>query len=86
MSKCEHIIGIMGDLPVTDSDDYMGLRSALSYESRSQISLSLVNMLKGKPLTPREIADARRGYLLRFNYCPKCGEKLNWKQLIDKHT
>ena len=39
-------------------------------------------LLKGKVLTPKEIVDNRRGYLSRFNFCPHCGEKLNWKEIL----
>lgn len=40
-------------------------------------------LMKGKCLTPREIADGRKGYLQRHNYCPKCGIKLNWNELLN---
>jgi hypothetical protein len=37
-----------------------------------------------KPLTTiKEIVDNRRGYLLRFKYCPYCGQKLEWKKIIN---
>ena len=40
------------------------------------------NMLKGEPLSQKEITDNRRGYLSRFKFCPYCGEKINWKQVL----
>ena len=40
------------------------------------------NILKGEPLSPKEITDNRRGYLSRFKFCPYCGEKINWKQVL----
>ena len=40
------------------------------------------NMLKGEPLSLKEITDNRRGYLSRFKFCPYCGEKINWKQVL----
>jgi hypothetical protein len=39
-------------------------------------------ILNGKPLTPKEIVDNRRGNLSRFNFCPHCGEKLKWKEIL----
>ena len=35
-----------------------------------------------KCLTPKEMADNRRGYLHRFIFCPYCGEKINWKEIL----
>jgi hypothetical protein len=32
-------------------------------------------------LTKKQVLDSRRGYISKFNYCPDCGVKLNWKQI-----
>jgi len=36
-----------------------------------------------EPLTIKQILDNRRGYLQRFNYCPDCGKKIDWKFLME---
>ena len=40
-------------------------------------------LLNGEPLNKKQIVDGRKGYLRRFNYCPNCGEKLNWKKILE---
>jgi len=37
---------------------------------------------QSKPLTIKQYIDGRRGYLSRFTYCPYCGEKINWGNII----
>jgi hypothetical protein len=34
-----------------------------------------------KPMTVMKYLDQRRGYTTLFNFCPTCGEKINWKQI-----
>ncbi len=61
-------------------------KSTLSFEVQRIANLMPVyeqhGILNGKPLTPKEIVDNRRGYLSRFNFCPDCGEKLKWKEIL----
>lgn len=35
-------------------------------------------------LTPKEILDSKKGYISKFNFCPECGEKINWKEISNK--
>ena len=84
--KCEHLIGRMGYFDVFDATAHNGLREMLKNTSDTQATLSNMSLVKGSVLSPREIADNRRGYLQRFNYCPYCGGELNWKHLIDEAT
>ncbi len=61
-------------------------KSTLSFEVQRIANLMPVyeqyGILNGKSLTPKEIVDNRRGYLSRFNFCPDCGEMLNWKEIL----
>lgn len=78
ISSCDCLIGFISGDKVS--------KSTIEYEVKSISNMMLkykeYNMLKGEPLTPKQIVDNRRGYLSRFAYCPYCGEKLNWKQLL----
>lgn len=62
-------------------------KSTLEYEVKQIERLQPVykahGLLKGEPLNKKQIVDNRRGYLGRFNYCPNCGEKLNWKKILE---
>jgi hypothetical protein len=86
MTKCEHLIGRMGDEYVYDTIAHDGLGEMLKHQSNLLVSLKHWVVGKGEVLTPRQIADKRRGYLYRYNYCPFCGGELNWKYLIDEAT
>ena len=78
ISSCDCLIGFISGEKVS--------KSTIDYEVKSISNMmpkyKEYNMLKGEPLTPKQIVDNRRGYLSRFAYCPYCGEKLNWKQLL----
>ena len=64
-------------------------KSTLEYEVKQIERLQPVykthGLLKGEPLNKKQIVDNRRGYLGRFNYCPNCGEKLNWKKILENY-
>jgi len=78
ISSCDCLIGFISGDKVS--------KSTIEYEVKSISNMmpkyKEYNMLKGEPLTPKQIVDNRRGYLSRFAYCPYCGEKLNWKRLL----
>ena len=40
------------------------------------------NYHRSVALTAKQVCDNRRGYLSRFNYCPYCGEEIDWKYII----
>jgi hypothetical protein len=82
MSDCDCIIGEQNDHKLKISD----YKIYLLQSSQIQKSLFDWGMLKHKPLSPRELADNRRGYVHRYNYCPYCGKKHNWKQLLKDVT
>lgn len=62
-------------------------KSTLEYEVEQIEKLQPVfksyGLLKGEPDNKKQIVDGRKGYLRRFNYCPNCGEKLNWKKILE---
>lgn len=78
ISSCDCLIGFISGEKVS--------KSTIDYEVKSISNMmpkyKEYNMMKGEPLTPKQIVDNRRGYLSRFAYCPYCGEKLNWNQLL----
>lgn len=44
--------------------------------------VELYNSIKdsiNKELKPEHLTDGRKGYIRKFNYCPKCGDRINWK-------
>jgi hypothetical protein len=64
-------------------------KSTLEYEveriEKIQPVFKSYGLLNGEPLNKKQIVDGRKGYLRRFNYCPKCGEKLNWKKILENY-
>jgi hypothetical protein len=78
ISSCDCLVGFISGEKVN--------KSTIDYEVTSIFNMmpkyQKYGMLKGKPLTKKEIVDNRRGYLSRFVYCPYCGEKVNWKQVL----
>ena len=78
ISSCDCLIGFLSGERVSKSDiDYEVKRI-----SDIQPKFKEYGLLNGEPLSPKQIVDNRRGYLSRFAYCPYCGEKINWKQVL----
>ena len=81
ISSCDCLVGVISGETVS--------KSTIDYEVTSIFNMmpqyQEYGMLKGKPLTKKEIVDNRRGYLSRFTYCPYCGKKVNWKQVLSNY-
>lgn len=60
--------------------------STLRYEVNrvveSQTTFRKYRMLLKEPASAYKIIDGRQGYLSRFQYCPYCGTKINWKEIL----
>jgi translation initiation factor 2 beta subunit (eIF-2beta)/eIF-5 len=78
MSDCFCIIGTYErDIPLRLSE-YVEIINDMAKVQRNFAEMGL---LRSQPLTSKEISDNRRGYIHRYNYCPYCGVKHDWKQL-----
>lgn len=79
ISSCDCFVGFLSGERVSKSNiDY-----EVKFISDMQPKLKEYGLLNGEPLSPKQIVDNRRGYLSRFVYCPYCGEKINWKQVLN---
>ena len=76
--SCDCLIGFLSGDKINKSTIDFEVQSI----SKMMPKYKEYNMLKGEPLCPKEITDNRRGYLSRFKFCPYCGEKINWKQVL----
>jgi hypothetical protein len=78
IGSCDCFVGFLSGEKVN--------KSTIDYEveriENIQPTLKKYGLLNGEPLSPKQIVDNRRGYLSRFAYCPYCGEKINWKQVL----
>jgi len=78
MSDCDCIIGTYEHRETLRMSEYVEI---LNHLSKVQAHFHEMGIRNHKPLSAVEIADNRRGYVHRFNYCPYCGVKHDWKQL-----
>ena len=78
ISSCNCFVGFVCGEKVNKSTIEFEVKSI----SKMQPEYKKYGMLKGEPQTPKQIVDNRRGYLSRFVYCPYCGTKINWKQVL----
>ena len=78
ISSCDCLVGFLSGEKVN--------KSTIDYEVERIVNIQPAfkkyGLLKGEPQTKSQIVDGRKGYLSRFVYCPYCGEKLNWKQVL----
>lgn len=81
-NDCDCLLGFISDDKIFKSNlDY-----ELERTSNIQSNFYDMGLLKRKPLQPKEILDNRRGYISRFTFCPYCGEKINWKKIINSYN
>ncbi len=78
LSSCDCFLGFLCGERVEKSTIEFEVKTI----SKRQSEYKIYGVLKGEKQTPKQIVDNRRGYLSRFIYCPYCGTKINWKQVI----
>lgn len=82
MSTCDHLLGELCGDKVTASILSIMLDDIIAHQKR----MAEYKLLRGEIQTKNNLLDGRKGYLSRFNFCPHCGTKLNWKSIIDGAT
>jgi hypothetical protein len=45
---------------------------------------NIEDWMKRKILNPLDYLDNRKNIIHKFEYCPYCGEKINWKEIKSK--
>ena len=78
LSSCDCFVEFLSGEKVTKSTIGYGVEKIVNI----QPTFKKYGLLKGEPQTKSQIVDGRKGYLSRFVYCPYCGEKVNWKQVL----
>ena len=81
---CDHTVGYLHDW-VCQSELKAKLDSeAYGWSSHSKTMNSLTRnneRLLREDYKPKEFLDRRKNYMTMFNYCPYCGEKIDWKEI-----
>lgn len=84
----EHIIGLLYHSDYTELVTLTGLEQHVEDQKEFNRSLRADPLLRdqkclyAKEYTLRQYADGRRGTdLTRFNFCPECGAKIDWKAI-----
>ncbi len=80
MKDCDCFIGFLSGEKINK----LNIHHIAEGISDSQSNLKQYGLIKGDVLTPKQIVDNRRGYLSRFAFCPYCGEKIDWKEILNK--
>ena len=75
---CDCFIGFLNREEVRKSQ----LKQMVNDIVKLQSKLKEYGILKGEPNTAKQIVDGRKGYLSRFSYCPYCGNKIDWKNIL----
>lgn len=78
-NSCDCFIGFLSGEEVRKSK----LKRMVNDIVKLQPELKKYGLLKGEPLTAKQLVDGRKGYLSRFSYCPYCGNKIDWKTVLD---
>jgi len=78
MKSCNHLLGSLCNEDVYFDDIFDKVKELIE----SQKIFAKYSFMNGNPDSPKQIVDGRKGYLSRFNYCPHCGEKIDWKGIL----
>lgn len=79
MKNCDCFIGFLSNEDVKKSN----IKRIVDEVVRLQPALKKYGLLNGEPNSAKQLVDGRKGYLGRFSYCPYCGEKINWKEILE---
>ena len=80
MDKCNCFLGHFNGDPIYKNN----IKESVHELVELQPQFKKYDLLKSEPQTAKQLVDGRKGHLFRFSYCPYCGEKFNWKQIIDE--
>jgi benzoyl-CoA reductase/2-hydroxyglutaryl-CoA dehydratase subunit BcrC/BadD/HgdB len=79
--NCDCFIGFLSGEEINKST----LKEKVDRIVELQPKFKKIGLLKGEPNTAIQIVDGRKGYLSRFSFCPYCGQKINWKEIINEN-
>jgi hypothetical protein len=71
---CDHTVAYMNDFIVQSEIAQVVKNECYGWNAHGETMANLTR----KPI---EFLDRRRGYMTMFNYCPYCGEKINWREI-----
>jgi hypothetical protein len=77
-NSCDCFIGFLSGEDIRLSD----IKRQVEDVVKLQPELKKYGLLKGEPLTAKQLVDGRKGYISRFNFCPYCGNKIDWKTVL----
>ena len=85
MNEHEHIIGIFHNYDDTDIVTFDELQELVQHEHDYYEWKITHGFPEAKDRTLSDYCDRRKATaLFRFNYCPYCGEKIDWKALKEE--
>ena len=82
---CDHTIGMLRDTLIVQSK--VGFMLGCEAESWNRHSKRMVNTLNCDPKNHKsdykalDILESKSGVMTLFNYCPYCGDKIDWKAI-----
>ena len=82
IEKCECVVGIRYDYENTDLVTLEDLKEHIERHNNSIDFWKKAGFPKTKAISLEDYCDNRKSTdLTRFNYCPLCGKKIDWKAI-----
>ncbi len=78
-NSCDCFIGFLSGEDIRLSD----IKRQVEDVVKLQPELKKYGLLKGEPLTAKQLVDGRKGYVHRFYFCPYCGKSIDWKTVLN---
>ncbi|HUU53242.1 MAG TPA: hypothetical protein VMW44_01210 [Candidatus Bathyarchaeia archaeon] len=80
---CDHTIGFLQEFVNQSKIKKVIENECYSWNRHGKTMAELTGDTKEykSDIKPVDFLDRRRGYMTIFNYCPYCGEKINWKDI-----
>lgn len=83
MKQCDHIVGDLNGF-VTQSEVVEKIKSeckSWNYYSKNMISYGGDSKRYKTDHKPIDFVDRIKSHMTHFNYCPYCGEKIDWESI-----
>lgn len=82
IKRCNCWLGILNNYDQTELNNLYLDNYIQRLNEKSKHSMTMSNLSKNWiKIMPKEYVDKRKGFATLFNYCPICGNKINWAKI-----
>lgn len=81
MGNCNHVIGYWHSAIGTDFLSIADIHVEIEQASKNSMRMNKDFPDLFEAIDKKDYIDGRKGLITKFQYCPYCGEEINWKSI-----